>query len=123
MTGVNRHYVAEAKKLKTEDPDEFERLKEGSVTLPQARKKRRLKLQSGVRPVRRFPDPIFFRAGFMSGMIVEFLCRPASLLLGKGWKTPALCPPYSGIHHEKADSNRFAPIAVLVRQAFEGKAA
>jgi N6-adenosine-specific RNA methylase IME4 len=40
-TGTNRQYVADAKKLKEEDPEEFERLKTGETTLPQAQRKQR----------------------------------------------------------------------------------
>lgn len=38
-TGTNRQYVAEAKKLKEEDPEEFEQVKAGKTTLPQVKRK------------------------------------------------------------------------------------
>jgi hypothetical protein len=41
LTGTNRQYVAEAKKLKEESPDLFEEVKSGRVKLKEAKKKRR----------------------------------------------------------------------------------
>ena len=41
MTGANRHYVAEAKRLKKEAPKEFEQMKAGKTTIAKAIQKRR----------------------------------------------------------------------------------
>lgn len=43
ITGTNRQYVADAKKTKEEDPDEFERMKAGAVTVTQVKRKKKEK--------------------------------------------------------------------------------
>jgi hypothetical protein len=38
LTGTNRQYVADAKKLRAEAPDKAERVKAGSATIPQVKR-------------------------------------------------------------------------------------